>query len=152
MNLLIQSQLSITSSIMGNLTIITSEDPDLVYHSQDVIWGRFEQAFMAMLGLVTYAPVFREYYYRGLQEFYSDNVMYLEVRALLPQVHQGHGGGGHSSVTAVKLHLFVAQVYELDGRTYDRAWTLKTYQDVTRQFTAEHPDFFGARIIFSVHR
>lgn len=92
MNLVIQSQLSFTSSIMGNLTIITSEDPELVYRSQDVIWDRFEQAFMAMLGLVTYAPVFREYYYRGLQEFYSDNVMYLEVRALLPQVRQGHGG------------------------------------------------------------
>lgn len=116
------------NSIMGNLTIITSEDPELVYHSQDVIWHWFEQAFLAMLGLVTYAPVFREYYYRGLQEFYSDNVMYLEVRALLPEI------------------------YELDGRTYDRAWTLKTYQDVTRQFTAEHPDFFGARIIFSAHR
>lgn len=92
MNLVIQTRLSFTSSIMGNLTIITSEDPELVYHSQDVIWHRFEQAFLALLGLVTYAPVFREYYYRGLQEFYSDNVMYLEVRALLPEVRQSHGG------------------------------------------------------------
>lgn len=116
------------NSIMGNLTVFTDDDPERVYPSQDVIWGNFEQAFQALWGLVTYAPVFREYYYRGLQEFYSDNVMYLELRALLPEL------------------------YELDGSTHDRVWTLKTYQDVTRQFKDEHPDFFGARMILSVHR
>lgn len=73
---------------MGNLTIFTALDPDLVYPDQDVIWNRFEQAFFAIGGLVTYAPVFREYYYRGLREFYLDNVMYLELRALLPEVCQ----------------------------------------------------------------
>lgn len=71
---------------MGNLTVFTDDDPERVYPSQDVIWGNFEQAFQALWGLVTHTPVFREYYYRGLQEFYSDNVMYLELRALLPEV------------------------------------------------------------------
>lgn len=73
---------------MGNLTIFTTQDPDLVYPNQDVIWNRLEQAFLATEGLVTYAPVFREYYYRGLREFYQDNVLYLELRALLPAVCQ----------------------------------------------------------------
>lgn len=75
-----------TLSIMGNLTLFTQQDPEAVYPSQDVVWDRFEQAFLAVFGLVTYAPVFRDYYYQGLNQFYQDNVMYLEVRALLPTV------------------------------------------------------------------
>lgn len=116
------------NSIMGNMTLFTDQDPETVYPSQDVIWDKFEQAFQAVWGLVTYAPVFRDYYYQGLSHFYMDNVMYLELRALLPEI------------------------YELDGTTHEAAWTLKTYQEVTRQFMADHPDFFGARIIFTTHR
>ncbi|XP_037624524.1 adenosine deaminase 2-A isoform X1 [Sebastes umbrosus] len=116
------------NSIMGNMTLFTYQDPETVYPSQDVVWDKFEQAFLAVWGLVTYAPVFRDYYYQGLTQFYMDNVMYLELRALLPEI------------------------YELDGSTHDTAWTLKTYQEVTRQFTADHPDFFGARVIFTINR
>ncbi|MEQ2208648.1 hypothetical protein XENOCAPTIV_010209 [Xenoophorus captivus] len=73
-------------SIRGNLTLFTDQDPEVAFPSQDVVWDRFEQAFRAVWGLVTYAPVFRDYYYQGLTQFYMDNVMYLEVRALLPEV------------------------------------------------------------------
>ncbi|XP_072291451.1 adenosine deaminase 2-A [Eucyclogobius newberryi] len=115
-------------SIMKNLTLFTDLDPDVVYPTQDVVWGRFEEAFRALWGLVTFAPVFRDYYYQGLGEFHTDNVMYLELRALLPEI------------------------YELDGSTHSMTWTLKTYQEQTRQFTADHPDFFGVRIIFTIQR
>ncbi|XP_039664297.1 adenosine deaminase 2-A [Perca fluviatilis] len=124
------------NSIMGNMTLFTDQDPETVYPSQDVIWDTFEQVFQAAWGLVTYAPVFRDYYYQGLTQFYMDNVMYLELAK------------AYSTV----FSFFVAQIYELDGSTHDTAWTLKTYQEVTRQFTADHPDFFGARIIFTIHR
>ncbi|KAK0155118.1 Adenosine deaminase 2-A [Merluccius polli] len=92
------------NSLISNMTLWTQEDPEEAYPSQDVVWKRFEQAFLATLGLVSYAPVFKDYYHEGLSQFYRDNVMYVEVRALLTQ------------------------------------------------FVEEHPDFFGARIIYTVHR
>ncbi|XP_010774894.1 adenosine deaminase CECR1-A-like [Notothenia coriiceps] len=46
----------------------------------------------------------------------------------------------------------VFQTYELDGSIHDKVWALKTFQEVTRTFQEDHPDFLGARIIFSVHR
>ncbi|XP_054632271.1 adenosine deaminase 2-A [Dunckerocampus dactyliophorus] len=116
------------NSILANLTLFTNGNPAALYPNQDVVWKKFELAFMAATGLITYAPVFRDYYYHGLKQFHMDNVMYVELRALLPQT------------------------YELDGSTHDSAWALKTYRDVTREFIADHPDFFGSRFIFVVHR
>ncbi|XP_067090698.1 adenosine deaminase 2-A isoform X1 [Osmerus mordax] len=115
------------SSIVRNLTLFT-EDPDQAYPSQAMVWKAFEQAFLVALGLVTHAPVFKDYFYEGLRQFYMDNIMYLELRALLPET------------------------YELDGSTHDRAWSLRTYQEVTRMFVSEHPDFLGTKVIFTVHR
>ncbi|XP_023124881.1 adenosine deaminase 2-A [Amphiprion ocellaris] len=116
------------NSIRNNLTLYTDQEPEAVYPSQDVVWEAFEQKFLALWGLVMYAPVFREYFYQGLSEFYMDNVMYVELRVLL------------------------AEIYELDGSTHDSAFTLRTYQDISREFKANHPDFFGVRVIFSIHR
>lgn len=62
-----------------------------------------------------------------------------------------------SSMTNVILSnltnpFYVFQTYELDGTIHDKVWTLKTFQEVTKKFIADHPDFLGARIIISVHR
>ncbi|CAL8355506.1 unnamed protein product [Lota lota] len=116
------------NSLIANMTLWTQEDPEVVYPSQDVVWKSFEQAFMATWGLVTHAPVFRDYFHEGLSQLYRDNILYVEVRALLPET------------------------YELDGSTHTREWTMKAYQDTTRQFVEDNPDFFGARIIFTVNR
>ncbi|XP_071761811.1 adenosine deaminase 2-A [Centroberyx gerrardi] len=115
------------NSLMRHLTLFT-EDPDKAYPSQDIVWEKFEKAFMAAAGLVTHAPVLRDYLYQGLEELHRDNIMYLELRSGL------------------------SRTYELDGTIHDKVWSLKTFQEVTQQFVADHPDFLGARIIISVHR
>lgn len=114
-------------SLMQHLTLFT-EDPDGDYPSQEVVWHKFEKSFVAAAGLITHAPVLRDYLYEGLEELRRDNVMYLELRSGL------------------------STTYELDGTVHDKVWTLKLFQEVTKKFVKDHPDFFDARVIISVHR
>uniref|UniRef100_A0A3B5M4I5 Adenosine deaminase 2b n=1 Tax=Xiphophorus couchianus TaxID=32473 RepID=A0A3B5M4I5_9TELE len=113
-------------SLIQHLTLFT-ENPDGEYPNQDVVWEKFEKAFIAAAGLITHAPVLRDYIYQGLEELHRDNIMYLELRSGL------------------------SWTYELDGTIHDKIWTLKMFQEVTSKFKQNYPEFFGARIIISVH-
>ncbi|XP_061571196.1 adenosine deaminase 2-A-like [Cololabis saira] len=115
------------NSLIQHLTLFT-EDPNGEYPNQNVVWEKFEKAFIAATGLITHAPVLKDYFHQGLEELYADNVMYLEVRSSL------------------------CRTYELDGTIHDRIWTLKTFQQTTQNFIKDHPDFLGVRIIVSVNR
>jgi len=45
-----------------------------------------------------------------------------------------------------------SQVYELDGTSHDSHWVLEAYINTTRQFVLDHPDFIGAKFIYTASR
>lgn len=103
--------------------MILSEDT--VNQDINTVWKRFEHILDVANGLINYAPVFRDYYYEALDSFKKDNVQYIEVRALLPEV------------------------YELNGTVHDRDWVMQLYKDTTELFVQNNKDFTGANIIKS---
>jgi len=56
------------------------------FKTADEVWNAFEQRFGVLFSLLTYRPVFEDYYRQTLQEFLDDNVQYVELRVMLPEV------------------------------------------------------------------
>ncbi|KAM6216221.1 adenosine deaminase 2 [Rhynchocyon petersi] len=115
------------NNLLKTFTLVTG-NPEVAYLDQNVVWAKFETIFLMISGLVSYAPVFRDYIFRGLEDFYLDNVMYLELRVTL------------------------RPVYELNGKIQDVRWCVKTYKEVAEQFAKSHPNFAGLKLIYSDHR
>uniref|UniRef100_A0A8D0X6S9 Adenosine deaminase 2 n=1 Tax=Sus scrofa TaxID=9823 RepID=A0A8D0X6S9_PIG len=115
------------NSLLRTFTLMT-ENPQETYANQDMVWKKFKTIFFAISGLVNYAPVFRDFIFLGLEEFYQDQVLYLELRAML------------------------YPVYELNGMVHSREWSVRTYEEVARTFAKTHPGFIGIKLIYSDHR
>lgn len=114
--------ISAFDKILAQSMLLTTEN---INQDANHVWQRFEQILTRANGLINYKPVFIDYFYKALGEFYADNVQYVEVRALLPQV------------------------YELDGTTLSTAEVMTLYKTTTDKFVAANPDFTGAKIIKS---
>ena len=56
------------------------------YPDQASVWAAFGKRFDLLFATLTYEPVFRDYFWRTLEEFYEDNIMYAEIRGVLPPV------------------------------------------------------------------
>lgn len=102
-------------------TMVLSE----VNVDQDIntVWSRFEEILIRANGLINYKPVFSDYFYEALREFRADNVQYVEVRALLPEV------------------------YDLDGSVLNASQVMGIYKDTTERFVTANSDFTGSKII-----
>lgn len=61
-------------------------NPRIQFKDINHVWSRFMTLFRNVGGLVTYAPVWKDYYKRALEEMKADGVQYLEFRGTLPQV------------------------------------------------------------------
>ena len=44
------------------------------------------------------------------------------------------------------------QVYDLNGIKQSHDWAVSKYKEVQQRFSEEHPDFFGAKTIYTVPR
>jgi adenosine deaminase CECR1 len=119
--------LAFDEMLYRNLTLVV-DDPERSYPNADAVWSRFLSLFKATFGLVLHAPTFRAFFYEALQQFYDDNVQYMELRSLFNPV------------------------YELDGTLHDKEWVLEAYINTTKQFVRDHPDFTGAKFIYTTSR
>ncbi|BFZ04083.1 hypothetical protein BsWGS_07122 [Bradybaena similaris] len=107
-----------------NLSLLVT-DPLTTYNDNNQVWVRFVRYFHQVQNLVYYAPIFRDYFWRMLEEFRSENVQYIELRSGL----QG--------------------VFDLDGTIHDAEYAVQIYKNVTEDFVKQYPDFSGAKIIMS---
>jgi adenosine deaminase CECR1 len=95
------------------------------YETINEIWNKFTNALRAALGIITYKPVFTDYFKEALKEFAADGVQYVEFRTTLPPV------------------------YELDGSSYMPLEVALMYQDHSNQFLTDNPEFCGIKMIFA---
>ncbi|XP_076389252.1 adenosine deaminase [Megachile rotundata] len=117
----------INESIMSRLWM-SSTDPMKDYSDVNKAWIKFMDIFRFIHPVLTYRPVFEDYFLDALKHLHKDNVMYLELRSTFPTL------------------------YELDGRKYKPEDLAGIYRNLTERFKKEHPDFFGVKVIYAPNR
>jgi len=95
------------------------------YQTVNECWVKFMRCLNAALGIITYKPVFVEYFDRALEEYLLDGVQYVELRSTLPPV------------------------YDLDGSSLTQLECALLYKDTADKFAARNPDWCGSKLIFA---
>uniref|UniRef100_A0A182JEX0 Adenosine deaminase n=1 Tax=Anopheles atroparvus TaxID=41427 RepID=A0A182JEX0_ANOAO len=102
-----------------------TRDPLNAHRDINDVWRKFMALFICFEPMVTYKPVWEEYFYGCLEELLADNVTYLEFRGLLPPV------------------------YDLDNRKYTPEEIVQMYVDASERFLRAHPQFLGVKFIYA---
>ncbi|CAG5047724.1 unnamed protein product [Parnassius apollo] len=92
------------------------------------IWTKFEKVTRTIAELIAYRPVREKFFYEALDEFYNDNILYIEIRSGLQSL------------------------YELNGTVHEKLFMPKLYRQVAKSFKETHPDFVGVKLIVTRHR
>ncbi|CAG5129368.1 unnamed protein product [Candidula unifasciata] len=111
-------------NLKRNLSLLVS-DPLTTYIDNADVWRRFDRYFSQVQNLIYYTPIFRDYFWRMLEEVRNENVQYVEIRSGLDGV------------------------FDLDGTVYDAEFAVQIYKNTSAEFVRQYPDFSGARIIMS---
>lgn len=115
------------AKLRKHLTLYT-DDEDLQDSDINTTWDRFEKVYRTVGDMLKYRPVREKFIYESLKNFYDDNVMYVEIRSGLHELH------------------------ELDGTVHDRMYFATVYESVTKQFMLDYPDFVGVKLILTSSR
>nr|CAD7454028.1 unnamed protein product [Timema tahoe] len=107
---------------------LKTDHPTEAYPTINEVWEKFQDIFTMVNGLTRWRVAFEMYYNQVLQEFYEDNVMYLEIRGTIPKI------------------------YDLDGTIMPWKDFLALMNQLNKQFSALHPDFLGTKLIISPSR
>lgn len=100
-------------------------DPLVQFNGTNAAWDRFNKYFAQVGELLNNIDFMREYYVQALQEYYDDNVQYIELRGAMI---------GYKT---------------LSGAIINGSEGVQMFKDATDAFVAEHPDFLGAKVIMS---
>ncbi|CAH2093627.1 unnamed protein product [Euphydryas editha] len=101
------------------------KNPNQVYTDINAVWSKFQQYFIVTTPLFSFKPIWEQYFYDTLKALRDDNVMYLEIRSVLPTL------------------------YDLHGSKYDTIDTAASYKKVLDEFMEDYPDFIGAKLIYA---
>lgn len=105
-----------------------TENEDIMNSDINFTWNRFNKVIHNIKSLIRYRPVREKFFYKALKSFYDDNIMYIEIRTGL------------------------SYLYELDGTIHQGLYLAKLYQQVTKKFMEDYPDFVGVKMILTHHR
>lgn len=105
----------------------TLDSDDHIGFDTDIntVWKKFNQVYFTIKSLISYRPVREKAFYQALQNFYNDNVMYIEIRSGL------------------------SNLYELNGTIHDKIYMATLYDKVTKEFMEVNPDFVGIKLIMT---
>lgn len=91
------------------------------------IWGKFNAIFQRVGGVMSYQPLYQDYYRAAFQTLLDDNVQYVELRA-------GFG-----------------DLYDLEGNTWGHREQAQLMWQVRNEVREQHPEF-DLKLIYSGHR
>lgn len=111
-------------NLRKNLSFLTT-DPLTAFSGTNSAWVRFNKYFEQTGQLLSNVRFLSDYFFQALQEFYDDNVQYIELRGAMT---------GYTS---------------LDGSVHDATYGVAMYKNASEKFVSQHPDFIGAKVIMS---